>query len=398
MSGASKVLRVALVLSMGLFAGCGGDDGASDAGSGKGGDDDASAAKDASKDGDGSTAQDGGSGSSGSGGGTFDAAIGPREDAGGTPQGCVAPAANQPYELLSCSGLYEDIGAKTLAAGVREFAPAVPLWSDGAEKTRWIQLPEGKKIDVSDPDGWKFPVGTKFWKEFQWEGKRVETRLFWKVSATFWARTAYRWNDDESEATRSGGEDVMLGSTNYHIPSTTECDQCHKGRVDRALGFEAISLGTAGATGVTLADLNGEGLLTGGTLPDTLEIGDDGTGKGKDALGWLHVNCGVSCHNSSSASDAYSTGLRLRVNVADADGSSTANIDARKTSIGIDAVTGRWLGQYRITAGDPSKSLLHKLMSTRNATNMKDQMPPIASRVAPTDAAKMISAWITAMP
>jgi hypothetical protein len=228
------------------------------------------------------------------------------------------------------------------------------------------------------------------------DGKRIETRLFWKRSATFWARTAYQWNDDETEATRSGGADLDVGGSSYHIPSTTECDQCHKGRLDRALGFEAISLGLSGATGVTLADLADDDLLS-DTLPTDLSIGDDGTGHAADALGWMHTNCGVSCHNGNSASEAYSTHLRLDLKVAEADGRAPTDFEALTTTLNVDATTGRWLGEVRIVPGAPANSLLYTLMSTRNPTTMKDQMPPIASQIVPTDAASLIEAWISAM-
>ena len=109
------------------------------------------------------------------------------------------------------------------------------------------------------------------------------------------------------------------------------------------------------------------------------------------------MNCGISCHNGNSASEAYSTGLRLAVKVADADGRAPTNFDSLKTTVNVKTTTGRWLGKIRITAGSPSESWLYSLMSTRNPTNMKDQMPPIASRVVPTAGAKLLSDWITAM-
>jgi hypothetical protein len=298
--------------------------------------------------------------------------------------------------------MYGDIVAKTLATGVREFLPAVPLWSDGAEKTRWIFLPAGQTINVANADAWRFPIGTKFFKEFKWKGKRVETRLFWKVgdnplSMGNWVRTAYKWNATETEATRTGGEDIMVGTDAYHIPSTTECDQCHKGRVDRALGFEAILLGLPGATGVNLATLQSEGLLSGGTISSNIQIGDDGTGHGAEALGWLHVNCGVSCHNANPGSEAYSTGLRLQLKTADMDGRSSVAFDSRATSVSVNTTTGRWLGKVRITPGSSADSWLYSLMSTRNPQTMRDQMPPIASRVVPVDGAQIIRDWIDSM-
>src|SRR5262245_5644757 len=63
---------------------------------------------------------------------------------------------------LSETGLYDSSGA--IDPRNAPFVPQYPLWSDGAEKSRWIQLPEGARIDVSDVDAWRFPTGTKFWK------------------------------------------------------------------------------------------------------------------------------------------------------------------------------------------------------------------------------------------
>ena len=98
--------------------------------------------------------------------------------------------------------LYANVATKELAAGIRAYAPAVPLWSDNASKGRWISLPPGTTIDRSDPTEWIFPVGTKVWKEFSRDGIRVETRLFQKVQAGFWVRATYAWNADDTDATR----------------------------------------------------------------------------------------------------------------------------------------------------------------------------------------------------
>jgi hypothetical protein len=311
------------------------------------------------------------------------------------PAHCTEPRPNQPPDLLSCTGLYGDFASKALSNGVREFKPAVELWSDGAGKSRWIYLPDGATIDVSKPDAWTFPVGTKFWKEFRWKNKRIETRLFWKVSASLWVRTAYKWNADDSEAERTGGEDLDLDGDAYHIPSTTECDRCHGGRPDKSLGFEAILLGLPGATGVTLDTLKDEGLLSGGTLP-AIALGDDGTGHGAEAQSWLHVNCGVSCHNGTPSANAYSTDLRMRLHVSEADGSSTHDTELSNTTIDVATVVGAWPGT-RIIPGNPDDSWLYKLMSSRDPVNMSDQMPPIASRLVPQDAVTLLHDWITAL-
>jgi hypothetical protein len=60
-----------------------------------------------------------------------------------------------------------------IAEGVRPFSPQYPLWADGATKLRWVSLPKGGTIDAKDPDAWRFPVGTRFWKQFSFGDRRV---------------------------------------------------------------------------------------------------------------------------------------------------------------------------------------------------------------------------------
>src|SRR5689334_20348862 len=108
-------------------------------------------------------------------------------------------------DRLSETGLYTDIATKTVASRFVPFAPANVLWSDGAVKLRWYSIPEGATIDSSDMNHWKFPVGTQFFKEFSLDGKRLETRLVWRVADTGDRETdtllgAFVWNDDETEA------------------------------------------------------------------------------------------------------------------------------------------------------------------------------------------------------
>jgi hypothetical protein len=301
-------------------------------------------------------------------------------------------------DRLSCTGLYRDIADKETAPGVREYAPAVPLWSDGAEKRRWVSLPEGETIDATVPGDWSFPVGTSFFKEFSVEGRRIETRIFRKTREDRWVRTSYQWADDESDAIRSEGadlEDVQLNGTTYHIPSGRECNQCHEGRQDRILGFEAISLGLPGASGISLAQLVDEGLLSPPPERVEFEIGDDGTGVGSDVMGWMHVNCGVSCHNDNGNSEAYSTRLRLRLEPDQLDGRPSTEFAARASTVDVPGKTVRWQNEIRIVPGAPEESLLYKLVESRAGKN--DQMPPIGSRVVDEERLSTLKAWILAL-
>ena len=88
--------------------------------------------------------------------------------------------------MLSATGLYVDGSTDELAPGVHPYEPRYVLWSDGADKQRYLFIPEGSQIDTADMDEWRFPVGTKVWKEFSRDGKRLETRLFWKTEPNGW--------------------------------------------------------------------------------------------------------------------------------------------------------------------------------------------------------------------
>ena len=52
----------------------------------------------------------------------------------------------QPQQDLRCTGLYTDFASKALAPDNKEYTPGLVLWSDGADKTRWLYLPPGAKI------------------------------------------------------------------------------------------------------------------------------------------------------------------------------------------------------------------------------------------------------------
>jgi hypothetical protein len=299
-------------------------------------------------------------------------------------------------EELDCTGLYKDFEDKVLEDDVVEFAPAHRLWSDGADKTRWIHLPKGEKIDTSDPDSWVFPVGTKAWKEFAKNGKRVETRLYEKADSG-WAKAAYVWNDDETETERGEGADLTVDGEPYHVPTNIECNECHNGRKDRLLGFEQVGLGLPGSTGLTLAELVDTDRLENFSGASEYTISDDGSGVAEPALGWLHMNCGVSCHNGNPGSKGYSRGMRLQLKVAELEAAGNPReLPITTTTVGQDAATLRWNGQKRIVAGSPDESLLYKLISQRG--NKDQQMPPIGTVIVPELEVEQVAEWIRQLP
>jgi len=220
---------------------------------------------------------------------------------------------------LRCTGLYGDWERRALACGVNEYAPAYSLWADGAEKRRYVWLPPGQKVDVTDPDDFRYPIGTLFWKEFVVSGtsgkQSGETRLLKRVEAG-WLYTTYVWDQAGSKAVQmNDGLDQLFGGQ-HTVPSREQCKECHAGRRDFVLGWDALMLGE-GASGLTRESLVARDLVTwkdkesGAPNPMTLTIPGDAVEKA--ALGYLHANCGTSCHNDNPRALAQESGFFLRL-------------------------------------------------------------------------------------
>lgn len=316
------------------------------------------------------------------------------------PPGCAMAEGEYLPRTLECTGLYRgSLRNKEIAEGVRPFKPAVALWSDGAEKQRWIALPPNTKIDSANPAEWSFPVGTKLWKEFRKHGRRVETRLFYKESADSWRRATYVWRDEETSATiwedRTGVPNLipLADGTDYQLPTRVECNECHKGRKDKVLGFEPLLLGLPGAEGLTLGQLVTENLLSQPPARIHYQIPDDGTGVGADAIGYLHVNCGVSCHNENSIALGYPTGMFLRLDPVRLEQPLTA-WDPVRTTRNVTAHISNFAGEVRIVPGAPRESLIVGVASVRGSNR---QMPPLGTRVVDQRGVVLITDWIARM-
>jgi hypothetical protein len=338
--------------------------------------------------------------------GTGDAGPGPSADASEdvqTPEDATVDAGEDASDctsalptLLSCTGLYTNVSAQTIASGVQPYAPAVPLWADGSDKNRWILLPAGAKIDRTDPNNWVFPSGTKVWKEFSRDGERKETRFFHKQSDGTWVWVSYVWNADFSDAVASpnGAALPLEDGAIYTVPTQAQCTQCHAGTPDHLLGFEEVSLGMAGATGLTLPQLASQGLLSPAPTSTSLTVADDGSGDLVHSLGWLHINCGVTCHNSNPTATATSVSMRLKLDATQLDGRSAAGMDPMVTTVGVLTTTNLWGHLDRIDPGVPSQSLIIYLTSQRGAGK---QMPPLASVLVDTADVAILSDWISKM-
>jgi hypothetical protein len=320
-------------------------------------------------------------------------------DAGSTGDG-GCPADGAVPDDLSCTGLYADWATKTIAPEAVAYTPGLVFWSDGAVKTRWIYLPPGGVIDTSDMDNWVFPVGTKIWKQFALGGQIVETRLIWKTDAG-WTYLDYLWSADGSSAKRFDDGETNVNGTTYEIPSTSVCQQCHGGRADAVLGVDLLGTGVAGAAGVTLAGLADAGRLSQAPSHTTIAIPEDATKKAAAALGWLHVNCGSSCHNASgkaTATHLYMKLLAAQLQAADGGAGLVGALDTYTTAVNVAGkVTPNGMSYERIAPGDAAHSLIPLMALSRDMDSGFLPMPPLVSHVPDTDGEAPVSAWINAL-
>ena len=314
------------------------------------------------------------------------------------------PATTSPPPTLQETGLYTDPNTLQVDPAHLAFAPQYPLWSDGAAKRRWISLPPGTAIDGSDPEAWIFPVGTRFWKEFSFNGERVETRYLERRADGQWLYAAYAWSADGREAQLvpaqgKRGAYALTGGRSHTIPGVADCKACHQGGPSEVLGFGTLQLSPerdAGAPhaevrpdpGVDLRFLVETGLLVG--LPKALLDAPPrivaATATERAALGYMHGNCGH-CHNERGS--LQNIGLLLRHSV------STAGEPAIATTVG-QPVKKPAPGQspdavLRVAPGHPERSGLMQRVSSRYSAL---QMPPLGTELIDDEAVRLLYRWI----
>ena len=302
-------------------------------------------------------------------------------------------------DLLSQTGCVLPGNATQPASGLIPYSPRAGFWSDGAQKDRWMALPDGRTITVDAEGDWAFPNGTVLMKNFRLSGQLVETRLLMKHRDTGnWAGYSYRWNTAQTEATRvRGGAVVTFGSQDWIYPAESQCRQCHSSAAGITLGLETGQLNSnhlfpaTGRTANQLSTLETIGMFSSalpavGSRPAYAQLQYPdllGTGVGtvaEKARAWLHTNCSQ-CHRPGGTTPSA---MDLRI------GTPTASMNVcnavPRNSLGI-------AGAKLIVPGDPEKSLILNRLGRRDAY----QMPPLGTTVVDTAAQALVRQWITTM-
>jgi len=330
------------------------------------------------------------------------------------PSGAPGKTVPRPAPLpqrLSDTGLYFKGSTTAVRPELIAFSPQYPLWSDGATKRRWIELPPGTFIDASNPDAWEFPAGTRLWKEFS-VGRPVETRFIERLADGSWTFAAYVWNEDGTDAILAPAETgVRLAptetrATRYTVPSESDCRACHEGAAVPVLGFSALQLSPerdplaphaepAKPGAADLRTLVARGVLR--NLPKTLidtppRIASTSPIE-RAALGYMQGNC-AHCHNESSEGAGVPVVAKLEQKVSDPKSTSLVlgsliGSTSRFRGAGSNAPT------QLIVPGQSHTSVLPQRMRSRDP---RVQMPPLGTSVPDTEALALIERWINQEP
>lgn len=311
--------------------------------------------------------------------------------------------------LLSQTGAFADLRRLEPARTLLPYGLVLAFWSDGARKTRFVAIPEGK-VGFSPTGDWTFPPGTVFVKTFELPTdatqsqltRRLETRLLVFDRAGGVYGVTYKWRPDLSDADLVAAEGLHENITirdaagthvqTWYYPSRKDCLECHNSHTSGALGPKTRQMnrdvryldGTSenqlrrwNRLGLFDTALNEQDIAS---FP-TLARSDDTTRSLEDrARSWLDVNC-ANCHRP---------------------GATVANFDARYETplpeqqlIDGAVLIDQNVDRARvISPHDPWRSVA--LM--RIDTNGEIRMPPLARNTIDTQGVGLIRQWIESLP
>jgi len=328
------------------------------------------------------------------------------------PVDLKALLAAKPAPTLAAYHLFTDADARTPSAGVTPYALNTPLFSDYAEKQRFLYLPPGTKARYRTEGALDLPVGATLIKTFAYPAdfrrpaekvRMLETRLL-VHRRSGWVAYAYVWNAAQTEAvlkragaridvafTDAHGKDRALS---YRVPNQNQCKECHSlsGRL-APIGVKARNLNGdfAYAEGREnqLAHWMRTGMLTGApdpaAAPRTAVWDDPREPLAARARAYLDGNCGH-CHNARGM--ASNTGLWLDLE------------EQKPGRLGIGkrpAAAGKGAGDLELdlVPGKPDASILAYRMASEDPGVM---MPELGRSLVHDEGLALVRAYIASLP
>ncbi len=294
------------------------------------------------------------------------------------------------------------------AEGVFLYEVNAPLFSDYAEKSRFIYLPSDARLQYRESGAFQFPEGATIIKNFYYpleaahpeKGRRiVETRLLLK-EVKGWKALTYIWNNEQTDATLevagasfpvswidAGGKKINL---EYVVPNVNQCKGCHsydgqftpigvtQKQLDRTLAGNRNQLQIFQQQGQM------EGLPASFDPEKAFHLADYRQREislDASARAYLDANC-AHCHNPHGP--ASTSGMFLNAEETDLE-----HLGVGKPPV----AAGRGSGnrKYGIVPGKPSESILLYRMEH---TDPGIRMPELGRQLVHEEGVALIREWI----
>ncbi|MBK6706381.1 MAG: hypothetical protein IPG54_02440 [Sphingomonadales bacterium] len=300
--------------------------------------------------------------------------------------------------LLSSFGFFNGRAGRPSAA-LLPYDLRTPLFTDYAEKQRYLYLPDGKTYSVA-PDGRiVFPQGSALIKSFGYHDASgrlniIETRLLLH-RAEGWVALPYIWKADGSDAElKVGGARKPVEFTkpdgtklaiSYAVPNKNQCKQCHSTK-DSVMPVGPVwhNLSFADAKSRAAFEQRGDMSATGRAFEAKWDDAKTGTLEAR-ALAYLRVNCGH-CHKPTGS--ASNSGLFY-----DDHERNSAALGIGKRPVAAGRGSGNF--DFVIEPGHPERSILIYRMKS---TDPGIAMPELGRSTTHDEGIALLEAWIKALP
>lgn len=289
-----------------------------------------------------------------------------------------------PYKLSEFRLLFGQQG-QSANIGVMPYTLRTPLFTDYAEKWRYLYVPKGSKIAWTGDGLPSLPVGSVLIKSFGYPAatgvRMIETRLLVHRAAG-WVAFPYVWDADGKDATlkRAGYRTTVSTSIagkpvsiEYAVPNVNQCKGCHD-----------VS-GAISPIGPKARNLDGQPF---GKMPDYARLpkwDDPSAPLAGRARAYLDVNC-AHCHQPKGP--ASNSGLFLTW-----DEKNTQALGILKRPV----AAGRGAGNldFDIDPGHADRSILTYRMASLEPGIA---MPELGRSLHHDEGITLIREWIDGMP
>jgi uncharacterized repeat protein (TIGR03806 family) len=317
-----------------------------------------------------------------------------------------------PYATLSEYHFFDEkLSGLIPSSGVIPYEPISSLFSNYAQKLRFVWLPSGTMGTYNgDANNIELPLGSVIIKNFFYDNvlpdnTRVllETRLMIR-KAEGWTFAEYFWNDEQTEAfldTKGDGgfkyvrwiEAGEQREINYRMPSGSECFTCHKSNTtNEPIGIKPQSLNSSYAFADGLQNQLQKWIDV-GYLEDNIPTNINTVVDYRDTShpleirvrSYVDINC-ASCHRDEGHCNYRPMRFAFSENNLLENLGVCVTPDQTLSNLSSD--------QKLIKPGDPENSVIYYRL---NAIAEDERMPLLGRNIVHDDGVALLRDWITSL-